>query len=75
MPYLLGYHKLKEGEDFFPSNFYSKVQIEAIPDPEGGNIKRPPTSIPSPFAAIDLTRTAFKRIIESPDLKGEKIDQ
>lgn len=75
MPHFLGYHKLRTGEGFFRSDFYGKNQIDAIPDPEGGNTDKPPTSIPSPFAAIDLTRTAFKRIVESQNLKGDKIDQ
>ena len=75
MPHFLGYHKLRTGEGFFRSDFYGKNQIDAIPDPEGGNTDKPPTSIPSPFAAMDLTRTAFRRIVENQELKGDKIDQ
>lgn len=75
MAHLLGYRNLNTSEDFFKSDFYSKNQIDEIADPQGGNIDSPPTSIPSPFAAIDLTRAAFQRIVSSPDLKGTKIDQ
>lgn len=75
MPHFLGYHNLINGEDFINSDFYAAKQIEAIPDPEAGNTTKPPTSIPSPFAAMDLTRTAFRRLAEREELRGDKIDQ
>ena len=75
MGHSLGYRKLNTQEDFYETEAYTKAQIADISDPEGGNTLKPPTSIPSPFAAMDLTRTAFQRIVSSPDLKGTLIDQ
>lgn len=75
MPKVLTYHNLTHGEDWFKAAPYGKRQIEAISDPEGGETEAPPTSIPSPFARIDLVRTAFKNIIKDKKLRGEKIDR
>ncbi len=75
MPKVLTYHNLTHGEHWFKADPYGKRQIEAISDPEGGETENPPTSIPSPFARIDLVRTAFKNIIKDKQLIGEKIDR
>lgn len=37
-------------------------QIAQISDPQGGNDKQEITSIPSPFARIDLVKTAFREV-------------
>jgi hypothetical protein len=50
-------------EDWFPSSQISKSQIDEInaQDLEG---TKQPTSIPSPFARIDLVRVAFEKIAQ-----------
>ena len=73
MSKVLAYHNMKDGEDFIVSEFYKDKQIDAIPDPEGGHTTKPPTSIPSPFAIIDLAATAFQKISETNTLKGHTI--
>ena len=75
MPKVLTYHNLTHGEHWFRADPYGKRQIEAISDPEGGNTENPPTSIPSPFARIDLVRTAFKNILKDKQLLGNKVDR
>lgn len=54
---------------------YNRATIDKIDDPEGGNTKEPPTSIPSPFARFDLVRTAFERLSKSERLHGDYNDQ
>ena len=75
MPKVLTYHNLTHGEHWFKADPYGKRQIDAISDPEGGNIENPPTSIPSPFARIDLVRTAFKNVLRDKQLLGNKVDR
>ncbi|PGH41170.1 MAG: hypothetical protein CRN43_00830 [Candidatus Nephrothrix sp. EaCA] len=69
MSKIFGYTK-KGGKDWFSSDAYSDKEIEAIKDPEGGNEISLPTAIPSPFARIDLVKTAFRNIAKTPDLKA-----
>lgn len=64
-----GYTK-RGGKDWFSSDGYSDKEIEAIKDPEGGNEISLPTAIPSPFARIDLVKTAFLNILKTPELKA-----
>ncbi|SFW83344.1 hypothetical protein [Chitinophaga sancti] len=64
-----GYTK-KGGKDWFASDAYSDKEIESIKDPEGGSEISLPTAIPSPFARIDLVKTAFRNIVKSPELKA-----
>ncbi|MEL6562440.1 MAG: hypothetical protein AAFQ94_29995, partial [Bacteroidota bacterium] len=73
MSKVLAYHNTKDGEDFIVSEFYKDKQINAIPDPEGGHTTKPPTSIPSPFAIIDLAATAFQKMSETNTLTGHTI--
>ena len=75
MPKILTYHNLTNGEHWFKADAYGRRQIDAISDPEGGNTEQPPTSIPSPFAQIDLVRTAFKNIIKDKQLRGTTLDR
>jgi len=70
---IFGYTK-KGGKDWFSSDAYSDKEIEAIKDPEGGSEISLPTAIPSPFARIDLVKTAFRNIVKSPDLKAYSKD-
>lgn len=65
---VFGYTK-KGGKHWFVSDAYSDKEIEAIKDPEGGSEISLPTAIPSPFARIDLVKTAFRNINKTPDLK------
>ncbi len=70
--HVLTLHTITNGEDWFSrSGGYGKKEIEAIEDPEGGNTKEPPTSIPSPFARFDLVRTAFARLAQFETLTGK----
>ena len=49
--------------------------IKDIKDPEDGNAKKEITSIPSPFARIDLVKTAYAEVVnnESFDLDGKSV--
>jgi hypothetical protein len=69
MTKIFGYTK-KGGQHWFNSDAYSDKEIEAIKDPEGGSEISLPTAIPSPFARIDLVKTAFRNITKSPALKA-----
>lgn len=79
MTKILAFHNLaEEGEGFVQSEFYGDNHIDAIPNPEGNFNTNLPTSIPSPFAAIDLTATAFKELAKRKDgraatLKGNQV--
>jgi hypothetical protein len=64
----------KGGKDWFISDAYDDNAIESIKDPEGGVAISMPTAIPSPFARIDLVKTAFINICKSPDLKSYSKD-
>jgi hypothetical protein len=66
---IFGYGK-NDGKHWFTSDAYSDKEIESIKDPEGGSEISLPTAIPSPFARLDLVKTAFRNITKSPDLKA-----
>ncbi|MCC4227854.1 cell division protein FtsA [Zunongwangia profunda] len=70
---IFGYGK-NDGKHWFTSDAYSDKEIESIKDPEGGSEISLPTAIPSPFARIDLVKTAFRNISKSPDLKANTKD-
>ncbi|MDR2843736.1 MAG: hypothetical protein LBV57_03720 [Candidatus Symbiothrix sp.] len=53
-------------------NKYGNNVIEQINDPNGGSASKEITSIPSPFARIDLIKTAFKKVVDS-NLDGNTI--
>lgn len=59
---------LKSGEGWFPSIPFGSTAINAISDPDGGK-GADPTSIPTPFARMDLVRTAFK-FVNAKQLDG-----
>ncbi|MBL7837484.1 MAG: hypothetical protein JNM67_08210, partial [Bacteroidetes bacterium] len=69
MSKIFGYTQ-RGGQHWFNSDAYSDKEIEAIKDPEGGSEISLPTAIPSPFARIDLVKTAFRNIAKSPNLKA-----
>ena len=45
--------------------------IESITDPNKGTGITQPTAIPSPFARIDLTKNAFRKICDTKNLKAQ----
>jgi len=55
--------------DWFSSGEINASLIDSI-NTDGGDGKKMPTSIPSPFARIDLVRTAFAIIGNSGELDG-----
>nr|QRW40011.1 hypothetical protein [bacterium]QRW40343.1 hypothetical protein [bacterium]QRW40518.1 hypothetical protein [bacterium]QRW40566.1 hypothetical protein [bacterium] len=59
--------------DWGLSKRYGKDVINQIEDPAGLTAKKEITSIPSPFARVDLAKTAFKFISDSRQLEGETI--
>ena len=71
---VLTYHKQTNHEHWDTFEAYKKKQIDAIIDPERGNTDNPPTSIPSPFAAMDLVKTAFRNLGRTSNLEGTRID-
>ena len=60
---------LKQDRDWFVSAEYTTNEIIAIPDPDGGKGNEP-TSIPSPFARLDLANTAFRYVNDLGDSAG-----
>ena len=54
--------------DWFSSTEINSNLIDSIPT-DSGDGKKLPTSIPSPFARIDLVRTAFLKVADG-DLEG-----
>jgi hypothetical protein len=63
------HNKTVEGGHWYNSAAYGRTQIDAIADPTAGQTHIAPTSIPSPFAHIDLVRAAFHNMT-----KGEKLE-
>ena len=59
--------------DWQNSNKYGTNVISQIQDPNGATAKIEITSIPTPFARIDLVKTAFKMITDARNLVGETI--
>lgn len=55
------------------SSPYGSSVIQNIEDPEGSTAKKEITSIPSPFARIDLVKTAFQQVSLLKDLDGNTI--
>lgn len=55
------------------STQYGSQIIDQINDPNGDSINREITSIPSPFARIDLVKAAFDKVAKSKDLNGNTI--
>ena len=56
-----------------PTFPYNSTSRDTIEDPDGASAHHEITSIPSPFARIDLIKTAFKEVCK-PDKKTKKID-
>jgi len=59
--------------DWEGSKVYGTQAISEITDPDGADAKKEVTSIPSPFARIDLIKTAFKEVVNMANRKqGDK---
>ncbi len=63
-------NKSGSSKDWSECDPYDDDEIKAIKDPEGGSEISMPPAIPSPFARIDLVKTAFRNIVKSPTLKA-----
>ncbi len=55
-----------------PAFPYNSASRDTIEDPDGASARHEITSIPSPFARIDLIKTAFKEVCK-PDKKTKKL--
>jgi hypothetical protein len=55
--------------DWQVSKIYGPQAISEIKDPDGADAKKEITSIPSPFARIDLVKTAFKEVVRMANLQ------
>jgi len=62
MAYNFRFHNGKDIKGWEDSNPLNEVAIKAIEDPNGAHSSREITSIPSPYARIDLVKTAFKEV-------------
>jgi len=70
-------HNTAALEDWFLSKEYQDTEINAIKDPTDSTDKYQITSIPSPFARIDLVKTAFLQLhsmIEGDNTEGSTGD-
>ena len=56
-----------------PSHKISSQAIGSIKDPNGASAAKEITSIPSPFARMDLIKTAFAEVVKSGNLDGTSI--
>lgn len=72
MAYVFRFHEGQNLKGWEDSNPLNEVAIKAIEDPNGAHSSREITSIPSPFARIDLVKTAFKEVANST-LEGDTI--
>lgn len=57
-----------------PSFPYNSNARETIADPDGASAKNEITSIPSPFARIDLVKTAFKEVNRRANANIKELD-
>ena len=64
MAYNFRFHDGIDVKGWENSNPLNEVAINAIKDPNGAHSSREITSIPSPFARIDLVKTAFKEVVK-----------
>lgn len=62
-----------QGWDSNPAFPYNSTARATIKDPNGASAKNEITSIPSPFARIDLVKTAFGEVCNSGNLDGNTI--
>lgn len=60
-------------QDWGQSVEYGEHAIGEIEDPNAADVKKEITSIPSPFARIDLVKNAYKEVVKSGKLHGDTI--
>ena len=60
-------------QDWGNSVSYGSNAIGQIEDPNAASVKKEITSIPSPFARIDLVKNAYSEVVRSGDLHGDTI--
>lgn len=75
MAYVLRPHKGNDNLDGWDdSNKYDSTAIKSIEDPNGGSANIPITSIPSPFASMELVRNAYEYCADKRnDVDGRSI--
>lgn len=59
-----------DSTDWFECLPYDSSIINDIKDPDGADARKQITSIPSPFARIDLVKTAFEEVVDAAILMG-----
>ena len=62
-----------DSTDWFDCLPYDSSIINDIKDPDGADARKQITSIPSPFARIDLVKTAFEEVVRCGNLDGNSI--
>ena len=62
-----------DSTDWFECQPYDSKIINDIKDPDGADARKQITSIPSPFARVDLVKTAFAEVVNSGNLDGDTI--
>ena len=60
-------------QDWGNSVSYGSNAIGQIEDPNAASVKKEITSIPSPFARIDLVKNAYSEVVKSGNLHGDTI--
>lgn len=60
-------------QDWDQSVSYGDHAISQIEDPNAADVKKEITSIPSPFARIDLIKNAYKEVVKSGNLHDDTI--
>ena len=60
-------------QDWGHSVHYGDHAISQIEDPNAADVKKEITSIPSPYARIDLVKNAYKEVVKSGNLHGDTI--
>ena len=63
-----------QGWNDSPTFPYTTTALVTIDDPDGASAKNEITSIPSPFARIDLVKTAFKEVCRRASRDIKKLD-
>lgn len=63
-----------EGWNESPAFPYTSTARDTIEDPDGASAKNEITSIPSPFARIDLVKTAFKEVCRLANKNIKNLD-
>jgi hypothetical protein len=62
-----------QGWNGSPTYPYNATNRNTIADPNGATAKNEITSIPSPFARVDLVKNAFREVCENKNLDGNTI--